>query len=124
MVRNRELQVSIPRFKITEQFLLKSQLDKLGMKEAFVPARADFTGMQTDVNRESSFFISAVVHKAFVEVDEKGTEAAAATGVRIAGSERPAPIPFRADHPFLFVLRHNPSSSILFLGRVLDPRGK
>ena len=70
--------------------------------------------------------ISEVIHKAFVEVNEDGTEAAAATGVTVelcrAAFHRPPPVPvFRADHPFVFMIRHNESGSILFLGRVANP---
>jgi serpin B len=119
--RETDLQVALPRFKMTEAFSLADALTQLGMRDAFRPGSADFTGMETTAN---SFVISAVVHKAFVEVDEQGTEAAAATGVIGKGSEPPPPAPFRADHPFLFVLRHNATGSILFLGRVTDPRGK
>jgi serpin B len=73
---------------------------------------------------EQLLSISAVVHKGFVNIDEMGTEAAAASAVVTGNSPSPVPIPFRADHPFLFVLRHNATGSILFLGRVFDPRGK
>ena len=115
------LQMRLPKFKITEALKLNWELGKLGMKDAFDPAYADFTGM----DQAGSVSISAVVHKAFVEVDEKGTEAAAATGApRMAASEPPPPIAFRADHPFFFVLRDNASGSILFMGRVFDPRRK
>lgn len=110
------LQVALPKFKMTEEFSLRGQLEKLGMKDAF--GAADFTGM----DQSGSLSISEVVHKAFVDVDEKGTEAAAATGVTLVESED-IPIPFRADHPFLFLLRHNVTGSILFMGRVSDPRG-
>jgi serpin B len=109
------LQVTLPKFKMTEEFRLDSELRKLGMKEAFLQGAADFSGM----TRQNSLFVSAVVHKAFVNIDEKGTEAAAATGVVMA---KKAPPPFRVAHPFLFLLRHNSTGSILFLGRVVDPR--
>ena len=112
--------MALPKFKMTEEFRLEGELEKLGMRDAFLPRVADFTGMQTDVRRPS-LFISAIVHKAFVEVDEKGTEAAGATGVILNKSE---PVQFCADHPFLFVLRHNATGSILFIGRVSDPRNK
>jgi serpin B len=75
---------------------------------------------------DKSVFISAAIHKAYIDVDEEGTEAAAATAVMIAGmAMRQAPpqppIVFRADHPFLFLLRDNSSGAILFLGRLTDP---
>jgi serpin B len=71
-------------------------------------------------------FFSAVIHKAFVDVKERGTEAAAATGIMMArAAPRPQqPIPvFRADHPFLFLIRDNRTGSILFLGRIVNPKG-
>jgi serpin B len=74
------------------------------------------------MNGKRDLFISTVVHKARVDVDERGTEAAAATGVGVATLAMPQEPPaFRADHPFLFVIRHNPTGAILFLGRVVDP---
>ena len=91
----------------------------MGMKDAF-GKKADFSGM----NGRKDLFISAVVHKAFVDVNEEGTEAAAATGVVIeTTSVRPPPPVFRADHPFLFLIRHEKTGVILFLGRVLNPKG-
>ena len=89
----------------------------MGMPDAFT-TKADFSGMTG--NKE--LFISAVVHKAFVDVNEEGTEAAAATAVtmRMTAVSTPPPA-FRADHPFLFMVRHNPSGSILFMGRVVNP---
>ena len=83
------------------------------------------SGMQDNVSRGNSLFISKVIHKAFVDVNEEGTEAAAATAVVMgAASEPRTPIAFKADHPFMFVIRHNATGSILFMGRVQDPRGK
>jgi len=79
---------------------------------------ADFSGL----NGERNLFISAVLHKAFVEVNEEGTEAAAATGVVIGLRAVAAPpAVFRADHPFLFLIREKTCGSILFLGRLADP---
>ncbi|MED5585655.1 MAG: serpin family protein, partial [Verrucomicrobiota bacterium] len=88
----------------------------LGMKKAF--ADADFSGM--DGSRR--LYLSAVLHKAFVEVNEEGTEAAAATAAIVAfRSARPMGPRFRADHPFLYLIRDKPSGSILFLGRYVTP---
>lgn len=113
------LQVAMPRFKMTETFSLGGELAKMGMQEAFHSGRADFSGM----NNDEKLFISAVAHKAFVDVNETGTEAAAATGVvEVNRSKSRGPIPFRVDQPFLFLLRHNSTGSILFIGRVSDPR--
>jgi serpin B len=115
----RRVQASVPTFKLTEECELKSALAEMGMPLAFKHGAADFSGITG--NRELA--ISAVVHKAFVEVDEKGTEAAAATGVvfsRAAVVAQP-PVIFRADHPFFFLIRDTRSGSILFMGRLVRP---
>jgi serpin B len=99
----------------------------MGMKEAFDGNMADFSGMASrkTMQRDGNLYISAVIHKAYVDVNEEGTEAAAATavhGMTAGGVHRPEPpIIFRADHPFLFLIRDNRSGSILFLGRVTNP---
>ena len=111
--------VSVPRFKLTAELELKETLSALGMPLAFIPGKADFSGM----TGTRDLAISAVVHKAFVEIEEKGTEAAAATGVvmsRMAVVPAP-PIVFRADHPFFFLIRDKRTGSILFLGRLARP---
>jgi len=117
-LRKREVQVSLPRFKMTSEFSLAETLGSMGMPDAF-SAKADFSGMTS--NRE--LFISAVVHKAYVEVNEEGTEAAAATGVTMQLTSIPAPPPvFKADHPFVFLIRDNQTGSILFIGRTANPK--
>jgi len=113
--------VAFPRFKMTQQFGLGGTLAKMGMPKAF-ERDADFSGM----SNERDFFISAVIHKAFIDVNEEGTEAAAATSVVMVGAvahlpDPTPPVVFRADHPFIFVIRDNRSGSILFMGRVTDP---
>jgi serpin B len=116
-LREREVVVSLPKFKLTCEFSLRKTLVAMGITDAF-SSKANFSGM--DGSR--SLFISAVVHKAFVDVNEEGTEAAAATAViakaRALAAETPV---FRADHPFVFLIRDKHSGSILFLGRVTDP---
>jgi serpin B len=121
LTQARELNVAVllPKFKLAAQFSLAKPLGEMGMTDAFSPG-ADFSGM----DGERDLFISAVVHKAFVDVNEEGTEAAAATGVvmRMNAVRMPRPTPiFRADHPFIFLIRDLHSGSILFLGRVVDP---
>jgi len=118
-IHKREVVVFVPKFKMTSQFSLASVLKSIGMKDAF-SSNADFSG----INGKRGLFISAVIHKAYVEVNEEGTEAAAATGVVMRlTSIGPAPIPvFRADHPFLFLIRDNLTGSILFIGRVANPK--
>jgi serpin B len=128
MMETREVKVFLPRFKITwgtED--LRDQLTALGMARAFIPSEANFSGMNgLEPPHEDSLSISKVFHKTFVEVNEEGTEAAAATAVtmmrlgRVAPPPRPIPI-FRADHPFLFAIRDWRSGAILFLGRMSDP---
>jgi len=120
-LRKQEVRVCLPRFRMTSEFSLAKVLAEMGMRDAFDPERADFTGMRTTA-REETLHISAVVHKAFVEVNEEGTEAAAATAVVM--EDRSGPPVFRADRPFLFLIRHNATSSILFLGRVTNPGRK
>jgi len=118
--RGQKVVVMLPKFKLESSFGLKPTLTALGMRDAFT-MRADFSGM----TGRSDLFISAVVHKAVVDVNEEGTEAAAATGVVMelkSVMPRPPKV-FRADHPFLFLIRHRPSGSILFLGRVMNPKG-
>jgi serpin B len=113
-----EIILSLPKFKLTWEIELKETLAAMGMSDAFSSGNADFSGM--DGSRY--LFISAVIHKAFVDVNEEGTEAAAATAVVVARSAAPAPVPvFRADHPFVFLIRDKHNGSILFLGRVTDP---
>lgn len=117
-LRKEEIAVHLPKFKIELQLAgLTGVLAALGMTDAFSPSLADFSGIS-----EMPLFISDVIHKAFVQVDEKGTEAAAATGVMMRTTAMPMPPKvFRADHPFLFLIRDNASGSVLFMGRVCDP---
>lgn len=121
--------VSLPKFEIdpASSLSLGDMLKALGMPLAFDRSQADFTGIADPPSPADRLFISSVFHKAFVKLDEKGTEAAAATAVVMAraGSAMPMnPAEFKADHPFLFLLRHVPSGAILFMGRVSDPAKK
>src|SRR5579871_2452346 len=116
--KSAEVRVILPKFKLTSQFSLKETLEQMGMPDAFSD-QSDFSGM--DGTR--LLYISAVVHKAYVDVNEEGTEAAASTGVVMMsrGIQRHQPPVFRADHPFIFLIRDTHSGSILFLGRLTDP---
>jgi serpin B len=116
-LRPMEVQVILPRFKLTGEFELGGILAAMGMPDACDAAAADFSGMN---GRPHDLFINKVVHKAFVEVNEEGTEAAAAPAVVALRAMSMSPV-FRADHPFLFLIRDNATGSILFLGRVADP---
>jgi serpin B len=113
--------VTFPRFKITQQFELSAALEALGMKQAFQASTADFSA----ITGHRDLYISAAIHKAYIDVDEEGTEAAAATAIALFTMimrQAPAPpIVFRADHPFLFLIRDNKSGAILFIGRLTDP---
>ena len=116
-----QVEVHLPRFEFTTPSLrLREQLEALGVKRAFQESRADFSGMS-----EEPLYIGAVVHKAFIAVDEKGTEAAAATVVMMARKgarpNPPEPKKFRADRPFLFLIRHQQTGAILFMGRLAQP---
>jgi serpin B len=118
---DREVEVWLPRFRIAAQCELSKPLAALGLTDAFT-AKADFSGLAGS----RDWRLSGVVHKAFVEVNEEGTEAAAATGLMELGlgpEPQAKPPVFRADHPFAFVIRHRKSGAILFAGRVADPRG-
>jgi serpin B len=110
--------LTLPKFSFTGQFKLKQALATLGMPLAFDEDNADFSGM--DGNH--LLYIDDVVHKAFVAVDEKGTEAAAATGVVIRpASAMMESVRMQVDRPFLFLIRDAATGSILFMGRVVDP---
>lgn len=116
-LRERKVVVSLPRFRMTIRFELSDTLKKMGMPLAFNSGKADFSGM----DGTKSLFISKVIHKAFVDVNEKGTEAAAATAIAMKLGEAPATPVFRADHPFIFLIRDRKSGSIIFIGRVVNP---
>jgi len=111
--------VVLPKFKMMSMFGLNNTLMSMGMVDAFNSSKADFAGMD---GRPDWLFIGAVIHKAFVDVNEEGTEAAAATAVTMMarGTSAPPPV-FRADHPFVFLIQESQSGSILFMGRVTDP---
>jgi serpin B len=124
-MRRERVAVSLPSFTVDPPapLALAAPLRSLGIELAFDRERADFTGLANPSDPADRLYISEVFHKAFVKVDEKGTEAAAASAVmmaRVASAEAP-PKEFRADHPFLFVIRDQKTGAFLFLGRVADP---
>lgn len=113
----KDVSVSMPKFGMTRDVNLSLVLKSMGMPEAFDPGIADFSGMTGD----RDLYISDVVHKAFISLDEEGTEAAAATAVVMSGrSGGPRIEEFDADHPFLFFIRDNHTQSVLFMGRAAD----
>lgn len=141
-----EVKVGLPRFKLEEKYDMKNVLVSMGMVDAFDVEMSDFSGRKplqmsfqvrldiyskyslsfsspTGMSPGNDLVLSKVVHKAFVEVNEEGTEAAAATAAVMM--LRCAPLPpasFIADHPFLFFIRHNPSMNVLFAGRFCSPQ--
>ncbi|CAO2595705.1 Serpin B6, partial [Lemmus lemmus] len=116
MMDEEEVEVFLPRFKLEENYDMKDFLCKLGMTDAFED-RADFSG----ISSKQGLFLSKVVHKSFVEVNEEGTEAAAATSSVVFKSCEDDVPTFCADHPFLFFIRHNKTNSLLFCGRFSSP---
>ncbi|KAF7690281.1 leukocyte elastase inhibitor-like [Silurus meridionalis] len=117
MDRWTDIVVYLPKFNLEEQYSLKELLNKMGMSSLFDPNSADLTG----ISSQGGLFVSSVTHKAFVEVNEEGTEAAAATVGLISFCMSREEL-FMADHPFLFFIRHNPTKSILFFGRFRGPK--
>jgi len=108
--------VYLPRFKLETKYFMKEDLMEMGMPIAFTPS-ANFTG----IAESDRLFIDKVIHQAFIEVNEEGTEAAAATGVEIPrGYTQPNEV-FRADHPFIFIIQDRVTGAILFMGRVAKP---
>lgn len=116
-LREFDVTLSLPKFGIETKAMLADLLAALGMPSAFDPARADFSGITT----EEALYISDVVHQANIDVDEKGTTAAAATAVVMRATAGQEQVALQVDRPFLFALRDRPTGAVLFLGRVTDP---
>ncbi|XP_070173130.1 leukocyte elastase inhibitor-like isoform X3 [Littorina saxatilis] len=115
-----KVNLKLPKFSVESSFALKDILIKLGMTLAFHNQKADFSGMVTGPDAEL-LYISEVFHKAVVEVNEEGTEAAAATAVRMMKRSLPVFYPFIADHPFLFFILDARADVVLFSGRLTVP---
>jgi serpin B len=116
----RNVQLSLPKFRAESEFSLREGLSAMGMPTAFT-GKADFSGMDP----KRGLAISEVVHKAFVDVSEEGTEAAAATGIAMHATAMRMPeqaLVFRADHPFIFLIRDTGTGVVLFIGRLMNPR--
>jgi serpin B len=116
--------VTMPKFKVAATFGLAVVLNAMGMQQAFSPHVADFSGIASKetMRHDGNLFVSAVIHKANVDVDEEGTEAAVTTAVMINATKKSPPfVVVRTDHPFLFAIRDNRSGGILFMGRITDP---
>ena len=114
-----EVDIWLPRFRMEDGFLVNEALQTLGAVDLFDLAKADLSG----ISSADRLVVSAVIHKAFVEVDEEGTKAVAATAVvgNLPGPPPPRPVEFRADRPFVFLIRDVRTGTILFLGRLTDP---
>lgn len=118
-IKERQVDLTMPRFEFESQFRLSKTLERMGMVNAFDPGTADFSGMDGRSCPGLCLFIRDVVHKAFVSVDEEGTEAAAATGISVQQqSKKPEPIEVTVDRPFIFMIRDRGTDAILFVGRV------
>jgi len=109
--------VYFPKFTLNTKYFLEENLSRMGMPSAFTSA-ADFSG----IDGQKDLLISHVIHQAYVSVDEKGTEAAAATGVSFEkGAIEPTVPTFNADHPFIFIIQEKETGNILFMGKLVDP---
>ena len=111
-----EVDVTIPKFKLETEYNLKKYLQMMGMDIAFTP-NADFSGM----TGAKDLFIKKVAHKAYIEVNEEGTEAAAATSVIMQLTAIIETVSFNADHPFVFLIQHKETGNVLFMGKIVDP---
>jgi serpin B len=119
-----DLDLYVPRFSIDTRAKLNQALAAAGMPRAFDRDVADFSGIHQPASEDEQLFISAVIHQANIDVDEKGTEAAAATAVGVDTGGGPSPletITVKFDRPFLFFLRDVETGAVLFMGRVVDP---
>jgi serpin B len=118
-----KLDLSLPSFKVELGADLISPFQNLGVKLAFDRDRADFSGITGSTKESDRIHISQIQHRAFVDVNEDGTEAAAATAVEFAARAAPGlPAAFKIDRPFLYFIVDEASDAILFVGRIKDPR--
>ena len=123
-LKNELVNVFLPKFKFDTSYNMNQTLAKMGMPAAFDDANADFSGMYDKTKTPENLYIGLVIHKAYIDVYEEGTEAAAATGVAMqptAAMEPPQAKIFNANRPFIFAIVHNQTGAILFMGKVNDP---
>jgi serpin B len=117
-METKQVELKMPKFDFESAFGLSDILLDLGMKTAFDLQSADFSG----IDSTKELFISDIIHKAFISVDEQGTEAAAATSIVFRSTSLPVTeVQLTIDHPFIFLIQDKPTGTILFLGQVLDP---
>ena len=112
-----EINVEIPKFKFEKKYILNDLLKEMGIIDAFLPGAADFSGM--DGTRY--LYLGTALHQSFIDVNEEGTEAAAATAIIMEATAIPEYKEFIADHPFIFLIQHKETGAILFMGKVLNP---
>lgn len=117
MMTPTDVELELPRFRLEESYDLKSCLKKMGMSDIFDPQKADLTG----ISDKGDLYVSEIYHKVFVDVNEEGTEAAAATGAVATVRMRPILTTFKADHPFIFYIQDNKTNTVLFLGQLSSP---
>jgi serpin B len=116
-LRERYVRVEMPRFTLTTRASLGELLGQMGVRSVFGPS-ANLQRLATS----GPLWVNVATHQVFVQVNERGTEAAAATiGGLMMGAIPPEPLVFSVDRPFIFVIRHKPTGTILFLGNVVDP---
>ena len=121
-LEKQEVLLKVPKFKMEYERGLNDTLEALGMGLAFDASRADFSRMASLETINVNLYIQNVVHKTFIEVNEEGTEAAAATSVGVsATSIQPPPPQFIADRPFFFAIRDNETKTVLFMGTIVEP---
>jgi serpin B len=119
-MQNDIVYVYMPKFKLEAEYDLSSQMKELGVELAFDSDHADLSGI-ADI-KPNNLYVGFATHKAFVDVNEEGTEAAAATAIGVETTSAPAnPTVFRADHPFVFLIQDNETGLVLFMGRLSDP---
>ena len=111
-----KVEVFLPKFQLTQQFDLSDILSKMGAEEMFIPSKADLSGITA-----KPLFVSKVAQKAFVKVNEEGTQAGAVVVEYLAKCVTESQWIFKADHPFWFLIRHSDSGSLLFMGRLMKP---
>jgi len=116
-----DVDLTMPRFEFRSQLGLAPVLRGLGMDAAFVAPPGEGSADPTGIVEERELYVQDVIHEGFVKVDEKGTEAAAATAVVVGATSMPEPATLVLDRPFLFLIQHQPSGEILFAGVVADP---
>ena len=117
IVGNEKVNIIMPKFKFEKKYFMGNTLAEMGMPTAFSPGEADFSGMDGSKN----LYLGFVIHQAYVDVNEEGTEAAAATAAGIQTTAIHIENYFKADHSFVFIIQDKETGSILFMGRVENP---